>query len=75
MSKIKSWWTGNIRFLREVWVEVRPNNGRVSWPTFENVKISTKVVIITSVGLGLFIGLLDVVFGKLLTMLIGGGIG
>lgn len=75
MSKIKSWWSENIRFLREVWVEVRPNNGRVSWPTFENVKISTKVVIVTSIGLGLFIGLLDVVFGRLLTMLIGGGIG
>ncbi|GAB4277630.1 MAG: hypothetical protein Kow0029_20450 [Candidatus Rifleibacteriota bacterium] len=73
MSKIASWWKDTARFLREVWIEVRPNNGRVSWPTFENVKVSTKVVIISSIGLGAFIGLLDVIFGKILTAIVGGG--
>jgi preprotein translocase SecE subunit len=73
MSKIASWWKDTARYLREVWIEVRPNNGRVSWPTYENVKMSTKVVIVSSIGLGAFIGLLDVIFGKLLTMIIGGG--
>ena len=73
MSKIVSWWKETSRFLREVWIEVRPTNGRVSWPTYENVKISTKVVIVSSIGLGLFIGLLDILFGKVLTMIIGGG--
>ena len=73
MSKIASWWKDSARYLREVWIEVRPNNGRVSWPTYENVKMSTKVVIVSSIGLGAFIGLLDVIFGKLLTMIIGGG--
>ncbi|MDN5279827.1 MAG: SecE/Sec61-gamma subunit of protein translocation complex [Clostridiales bacterium] len=73
MSKIASWWKDTARFLREVWIEVRPNNGRVSWPTFENVKLSTKVVIVSSIGLGAFIGLLDVIFGKILTMIVGGG--
>jgi preprotein translocase SecE subunit len=73
MSKISSWWKDTTRFLREVWIEVRPNNGRVSWPTFENVKLSTKVVIVSSIGLGAFIGLLDVIFGMLLTLIVGGG--
>jgi preprotein translocase SecE subunit len=73
MSKIASWWKDTARYLREVWIEVRPNNGRVSWPTYENVKMSTKVVIVSSIGLGAFIGLLDVIFGKLLTTIIGGG--
>jgi len=75
MSKIASWWKDTTRFLREVWIEVRPNNGRVSWPTFENVKLSTKVVIISSIGVGLFIGVLDIIFGKVLKAIVGGGIG
>lgn len=74
MSKISTWWNETSRFLKEVWIEVRPKNGRVSWPTYENVKISTKVVVVSSIGLGLFIGLLDIVFGKLLTWIVGGGI-
>lgn len=73
MSKIASWWKDTARYLREVWIEVRPTNGRVSWPTYENVKMSTKVVIVSSIGIGVFIGILDVIFGKLLTMIIGGG--
>ncbi len=73
MSKIASWWNDTARFLREVWIEVRPKNGRVSWPTFENVKLSTKVVVVSSVGLGVFIGVLDVIFGKLLKIIVGGG--
>jgi len=74
MSKISTWWNETSRFLKEVWIEVRPKNGRVSWPTYENVKISTKVVVVSSIGLGLFIGLLDVLFGKLMTWIVGGGI-
>ena len=42
------WCKDTWQFLREVWIEVRPNNGRVTWPTFENVKVATKVVIISS---------------------------
>ncbi len=75
-SSNTSWWKATTQFLHEVWVEVRPNNGRVSWPTFESVKISTKVVIFSSLGLGLFIGLLDMLFSHIYTAIIGGpGIG
>ena len=75
MSKVASWWKDTVRFLKEVWIEVRPNNGRVSWPTLENVKVSTKVVIMSSIGVGVFIGLLDVIFGKVLRAIVSGGIG
>ena len=75
MSKVASWWKDTVRFLREVWIEVRPNNGRVSWPTLENVKVSTKVVIMSSIGVGVFIGLLDVIFGRLLKVIVNGGLG
>jgi preprotein translocase SecE subunit len=61
-GKIASWWKETTQFLHEVWVEVRPTNGRVSWPTIESVKSSTNVVIISSLLLGLFIGLCDLVF-------------
>jgi len=73
LSKIAPWWNDTARFLREVWIEVRPTTVRVSWPTYANVKVSSKVVIASSIGLGLFIGLLDILFGRVLTMIIGGG--
>ncbi len=71
MSKVSSWWKDTSRFLKEVWIEVRPKNGRVSWPTFESVKLSTKVVIVSSLSVGLFIGLLDGLFGKLFALIVG----
>lgn len=56
-------WLNSVRqYLHEVWVEVRPNNGRVTWPTWDSVVISTKVVIGSSLFLGLFIGLADYIF-------------
>ena len=61
-SAIVSWWKETVQFLREVWIEVRPNKGRVTWPTFASVRISTRVVIVSSVILGLFIGLCDFIF-------------
>lgn len=64
--------TTTSHFLTEVWNEVdfRPGKGRVSWPTWENVKASTQVVIYSSILLGAFIGLLDVILGKLLNIII-----
>lgn len=73
MDKLRTYWKELSRHLMEVWIEVRPEKGRVAWPTFENIKLSTKVVIISSIGLGLFIGLLDVVLGEVLKVIVGGG--
>ena len=59
---VVTWCKDTLQFLREVWIEVRPNKGRVTWPTFASVRISTRVVIISSICLGLFIGLCDLIF-------------
>jgi len=72
MEKIRTFWKDMTRYLTEVWIEVRPQKGRVAWPSFDTVKLSTKVVIISSVGLGMFIGGLDIFFGWLLKMIVGG---
>lgn len=72
MEKLRLFWKDFSRYLTEVWIEVRPNKGRVVWPTYDNIKLSTKVVIVSSIGLGLFIGALDVIFGGVLTMIVGG---
>ncbi len=64
-GKVAVWWKETLQFLREVWIEVRPKNGRVSWPTFESVVTSTKVVIMSSILLGVFIGLFDWLFANI----------
>ena len=61
-NAVVTWWKETVQFLREVWIEVRPNKGRVTWPTFASVRISTRVVIVSSIVLGLFIGLCDFLF-------------
>lgn len=72
MEKLRLFWKDFSRYLTEVWIEVRPNKGRVVWPTYDNIKLSTKVVIVSSIGLGLFIGALDIVFGEVLKLIVGG---
>ena len=72
-NPVAVWFKDIAQFLREVWIEVRPNNGRVTWPTYESVKISTKVVIISSIGLGLFIGLMDILLTHIVKAIMTGG--
>ncbi len=74
-SKVAVWWKETVQYLREVWIEVRLKNGRVSWPTFDSVRISTRVVIISSIGLGLFIGLCDALFKYIYDAITSSGIG
>ncbi len=47
------------QFLEEVWREVRPDKGRVAWPTMKAIRLSTILVMICSVLLALFIFLCD----------------
>ena len=76
-SGLAVWWKETLQFLREVWIEVRPKNGRVTWPTFASVRVSTRIVIISSIGLGLFIGLCDALFAYAYSAIVNGagGIG
>lgn len=73
MDKLKAYWREFSRYLMEVWIEVRPQKGRVVWPTMDNVNTSTRVVIISSLGIGIFIGFLDIIFGEFLKVIIGKG--
>jgi preprotein translocase SecE subunit len=48
-------------FLVEVWREVRPTKGRVTWPSAASVRVSTVVVILSSIFLAAFIFLCDII--------------
>ncbi len=70
MEKLRLFWKDFSRYLQEVWIEVRPNKGRVVWPAYENVKLSTKAVVVSSIFLGLFIGVMDYLFAAMLKFLV-----
>jgi preprotein translocase SecE subunit len=72
MNKLKAYYRDLARHLAEVWIEVRPNKGRVAWPALDNVKISTKIVIVSSIGIGVLIGILDWAFSWVLIQVVGG---
>ena len=71
MEKIKEFFKDTWRYLQEVWIEVRPHKGRVAWPNWDGITMSTKVVIVSSLGIGVFIGVLDIFFGEVLKFIIG----
>ncbi len=54
-----------VNFLREVRAEL----GKVAWSTRRELLASTVVVIIVTLILGVFIGIIDVILSKLLTIL------
>lgn len=72
MNKIVAWFKSIGTFLKEVWAEVRPKGGRVTWPTLDMVKAYTRMVIVGSVLFSAFIALLDLGFGQLVRMILGG---
>ncbi|MBI2944725.1 MAG: preprotein translocase subunit SecE [Candidatus Wallbacteria bacterium] len=61
------------QFLEEVWREVRPDKGRVSWPTMKSIRMSTMVVMITSVMLSIYIFLCDEILRQTLGALLAVG--
>ncbi len=50
-------------YLQEVWGEVKHPDGKVSWPTKDEVRGSTYVVIVTVAIFGAYLALVDVVVG------------
>ncbi|HPL82900.1 MAG TPA: preprotein translocase subunit SecE [Candidatus Omnitrophota bacterium] len=57
--------TKPLNFLREVRAEL----GKVAWSTRQELLASTIVVIVVTIILGFFIGVIDVILSKLLTLL------
>jgi preprotein translocase SecE subunit len=58
------------KFLNEVWREVRPGKGLVTWPSLESVRQSTLVVIVSTVLLSVFIAMCDLALAKARVMLL-----
>jgi len=54
-SPKQSWLARVVGFLRDVRSELR----KVTWPTWDELKKATGVIIVFVVALGIFIGLLD----------------
>jgi preprotein translocase SecE subunit len=48
-----------LNFLQDVWREVHPTRGRVTWPTAKAVRMSTAIVIAGSVLMSLYITICD----------------
>ena len=57
---------GIIKYLKEVKVEL----GKVVWPKKEQVVKLTLIVFVISGGIGLYVGILDFSFTKLLELLL-----
>jgi preprotein translocase SecE subunit len=55
MESVRQLW----KFLLDVWREIHPRKGRVTWPTAKAIRTSTLVVIVSSVLLSLYITLCD----------------
>lgn len=64
VSKIK-------RFLKEVWLEIDPKKGKVSWPNRKMIFGSTMVVIVLVLILTLYIYIIDAISISLINLLIG----
>ena len=59
------------RYLTEVWGEVKPGEGKVSWPTRDEVRGSTWVVVVTVGILGLYLGVVDLIVGSVMSAILG----
>ena len=62
---------GTAGYVRQVRAEL----GKVSWPTWEDLRKSTMVIIIFVIIVGLIIGIMDFVFSKLLIDVLGRAFG
>lgn len=50
------------KFLREVWMEIVPPHGKVTWPDRKTVFGSTVIVLVTVLLVSIYIGILDIIF-------------
>ena len=65
--------SSTFKFFGDVWREVHPRTGRVAWPSYKSVKSSTIVVIISSIFLGLYVFLCDVIANRMYAFIMGVG--
>ncbi|MEW6097268.1 MAG: preprotein translocase subunit SecE [bacterium] len=70
-EKIKELFFKVRRFLNEVWTEVDPKKGKVSWPNRKMIVGSTVVVIVCVLIITLYIYIIDAISITLVNQLIG----
>jgi preprotein translocase subunit SecE len=56
-----------VKYLRETRAELR----KVTWPTPDEARNLTVIVLIVTVVMSLFLGLLDVIFSGLISLIVG----
>lgn len=61
-QKLKRWWRETLGELR-----------KVTWPTREDALALTKIVLIVTVIMAAFLGILDFIFARLVGLLVGIG--
>ena len=49
------------KFLQDVWREIHPKKGRVTWPTAKQIRLSTIVVILSSIMMSIYITFCDAI--------------
>jgi preprotein translocase SecE subunit len=64
------WWQGQIRSLVTYWQETREELRKCSWPTIEELKGSTALVIVSIGLLGIFTVVVDSIMNLILLKLI-----
>jgi len=57
--------------IKKFLIEVKEELKKVSWPTKEELVGATRVVIVLTSLLAIFIGIIDFIFSKFLTLIVG----
>lgn len=65
------WHQRLVIFLQEVWTEIRPRDGKVTWPTKDEIVESTTVVFICVAIFGASLAIMDLSFRYLIGLVVG----
>jgi preprotein translocase SecE subunit len=71
IEKIRKYIKKAKNFLQEVWIEVNPKVGKVSWPAKKIILGSTIVVLITVAIIALYIFIVDMISAGIMGVIIG----
>jgi len=56
--------------MKDVWAEIDPKQGKVSWPKKNEIVSATMIIIVSIFVIGFSIGLIDNLIGKLFALFI-----
>jgi len=62
-----------IKYFSEVWGEVKAGEGKVSWTSMEEIKGSTWLVVVTVGIAAVYLGVIDMVVGYVVSWMMGIG--